>query len=291
MKKKNLLRIVSSVLTVFCLFQTIIIKAFDSEEHNRMMRNSLFRKGFFKYYGERYIEDKENEYLLMLEDASYLVLDQYNDKDNHKGSKTLEHLKSLKVTGLPVSINEIDFSGNSSHRAYTHLGWNHNYLIDKANWNIRKTILLNTVDRIFKFDSTQQKDSFAAIIYYIHLLGDRKCDTDGKSDAEIKHSEAKNIMEVGGRHSTDKNDIIDELLIHIKVVFKNQTNTHKFRQLVNRLERENAEFEKIVRSDGGVYTTEKIKEYGKLTDKVCKTITYYLPEMLKNEAFFRNVFY
>lgn len=96
-------------------------------------------------------------------------------------------------------------------------------------------------------------------------------------------------MDVGGR--IDKEDIIHELLKHIQIVFADQKYTHKYRSLTNTLERYNSRLTKIVRSEGGINTDKKFQQKQKYTVKLMKLLTMYLPEMLKEEPFFNEVFY
>ena len=59
----------------------------------------------------------------------------------------------------------------------------------------------------------------------------------------------------------------------------------------NCLERYDSKFSKIVRSEGGVNTDEKFVEYNKLCRDLMELMTMYIPEMLKDEPFFNEVFY
>jgi len=96
-------------------------------------------------------------------------------------------------------------------------------------------------------------------------------------------------MDVGGR--VDKEDIIHELLKHIEIVFADQKHTHKYRSLTGALERYNSRLAKIVRSEGGINTDEKFELKQEYTVNLMKLLTMYLPEMLKEEQFFNEVFY
>ena len=96
-------------------------------------------------------------------------------------------------------------------------------------------------------------------------------------------------MAVGGR--TDKNDIIHELLKHIEIVFADQRHSNKYRGLTTNLEKYNSRLAKIVSSDGEVDTDEKFALKKELTEDLMDLLTMYIPEMLKDEPFFNDVFY
>lgn len=96
-------------------------------------------------------------------------------------------------------------------------------------------------------------------------------------------------MEIGGR--TDKEDIIHELLKYIAILFEDQQHTHKYISLTAELEKYNGKFSKLVNSQGGINSDDKFREKQKLTEKLMALLAMYFPEMLKDEAFFADVFY
>ena len=76
-----------------------------------------------------------------LEDATYLCVDQYNGS----GEKELKNLLDKeKIPGIIKSIDEINYTSNSTLRGLTHRGWNMIY-DEKAHWPLRQAILINTV--------------------------------------------------------------------------------------------------------------------------------------------------
>ena len=274
MRRKKLILIVVSLLLI--TFQSsITVNAYQRYEHDRILESVFFK--CFKVIKEG---DDTSKYLDAIESASYLCIDQFNGN----GEKDLEKLKQFGVSELPSKISEIDFTANATHRAYTHRGWALSPQLNrlsKEKWELRKSILTGTLDKIFDFNDETQRDSFAALIYYIHLLGDR--------DAADKYDVNANVMEAGGR--ADKLDIINEMLKYIKILFRKQSSTHKYIDLTTILEKYNVEFSKLVRSTGGIDTTEKYTEYKDLVQKTINILTMYLPEMLKELDFFYDVFY
>ena len=57
------------------------------------------------------------------------------------------------------------------------------------------------------------------------------------------------------------------------------------------LEKYNSRFYKLINSEGGINTDEKFAEKQEYVEGLTKLLTYYLPEMLKDEPFFYQAFY
>lgn len=119
-----------------------------------------------------------------IESAAYLCPDQFNGS----GKEELNTLIAYGVPGIPNSIDEINFTSNWQHRRYTHMDWVPMEHPDVGNWDMRKEILLATVNKVFDFgpftdpvpllgwkvDYTDQCNSFCALVYYVHILGDNE---------------------------------------------------------------------------------------------------------------------
>lgn len=249
--------------------------AFERKDHDKYMVEVLF-KNFLETENKQSIQDE----IEALESASYLAIDQFNGN----GQKDLDNLATYGVKGLPT-LNDIDYSASGkTHRSYTHRGWDFVYGgMASDRWILRKQILLNTADAIFDFQGNEkQKDSFCATIYYIHVLGDLL-------DDESYTIQNGLIMDLGGR--IYKADIIDELLKHFKILFSDQKYTHKYLFLTTAMERYNTKLSKIVRSKGGINSDEKFVLRQEYVKGLMRLLTMYLPEMLKEEQFFYDVFY
>jgi len=272
------LKILSILLCTLLVFGSIvqISHAYERRDHDAYMREVMFRN--FKETKNDHIIASE---LQALECASYLAIDQFNDN----GQKDLDFLLNYGVKGIPSNVSEISFDASgTTHRTYTHRGWNFQYFtVTTEKWPLRKEILLKTADAIFDFQGNDaQRDSFCALIYYIHILGDHMDDKSYLTKNGLK-------MDVGGR--IDKEDIIHELLKHIEVVFADQKYTHKYCSLTIGLNRYNSKLAKIVRSQGGINSDEKFRQKKEYTEGLMNLLTIYLPEMLKEEPFFYNTFY
>ena len=268
------------IFTVFVLVLLLTISpisamAYTRKEHDNIMRDVLFKD--FKVVANDSEADKKVE---ALECASYLSIDQYNGN----GAKDLETLRKFGVNSLPKSIDDIDYSASSKHRRATHRGWDFNDYneADQKRWKIRKQILINTADKILDSGmNSKKKDSFCAIIYYTHVLGDRIADDQYYSNAEI--------IELGGR--TDKQDIIHELIKHTEILFADQKGTFKYNHVISKFELYNTRVASLLKKNNGDFSEKDFETYEKYANKVMDVMIYNYPEMLKEEKFFKAAFY
>lgn len=227
--------------------------------------------------------------LKALEAASYLALDQFNGN----GVEQLKILTDYKVRDIPKTIEEIDFSGNFSHRSYTHRGWNYIYSDDKAKWPIRKQILLSTTEKVFDFQSSfsewigneynEKCDSLAALIYYVHVLGDQ--------EARSSYKAKELMMPFARPHASEENpDIFMELKYHLSILFKDQKTKRKFKSLMRELDKLAEDARALEGATGGVNSEEKFQELHKIIEDVFETLEIYVPKLLAKEKFFKETF-
>jgi hypothetical protein len=82
---------------------------------------------------------------------------------------------SARIKNLPAA-EQIDFTGNQYHQRATHWGWDFTNYTNQLLWETRKQLLLSTLDEVFAFQETGtiKRDSFGALLYYTHILGDHK---------------------------------------------------------------------------------------------------------------------
>ena len=129
-------------------------------------------------FGDKAEKYKSNEKVQMLMKALYLCSEQY-DNDN---TKELDALKKKKVSGLPKS-EEIEISQKELLEC-SHNTWEYKYNAKEKQQRSRKTILRNTVSKVFGvgfwnryFKRNKEKyESFAAVLYYMHILADYLAD-------------------------------------------------------------------------------------------------------------------
>ena len=262
--------------------------AHGREQHNADIELILFG---CENYKESHSSVKDS--IQALEDAVYLAVDQFNGN----GAKELEQLKGMGIKGLPRSIDAFDYPSNSTHRDLTHRGWDFKYP-EKAHWPIRKSILTNTVQKVL-FDeskplswfpwlsdmlydttqSTKQRDSFCALLYYIHILGDH-IDTE-------KYGQLCYIAPLARPNDEENPGIIPELQKHLGILFASQQSSFTYQALMGELDNLNARASNLLSSTGGINTDEKFTQYHKCAVDLRETLALYLPTLLEDEPFFK----
>lgn len=280
-------RIVCCVLLIAVFLSTAIpAYTYDAAEHNFYLELVLFGPN----NAVTTMSPKAQNALKALEYASYLALDQYNGK----GTTELTYLQSTyHVPGLPKNIDAIDFQGNEFHRKFTHYGWDHQYDDDRANWAVRKNILLATTEKVFDFQMfsgkilwldvgyAQKCNSFAALLYYVHVLGDHEALESYKNIA---------MMQLAQPHPNQSPDIYSELKYHLQVLFADQSTTHKYEAFMQELDTQAEAARRLAASPGGISTDEKFVEYKAQVDALLTLLQDYVWQMLKEEKFFTDVF-
>lgn len=277
-------RIISVFLVLTSLFVLVSpVLAYDAEEHDEYLEKVLFGN---PDYSKAHTDVKDK--IQMLEYASYLAIDQCNGK----GQEKLDFLKSHRVKKLP-KLSEIDLDGifYGSHRNYTHRGWDYKYQDDKANWPERQKLLKSTVNKIFNFGAWNERrdyksktcESFSALIYYVHILGDI-IEEDNYKKNDLTISFAKNNV------SDSNPDVFWELKKHCEVVFENNTDSMTYKSLIQKMDVLAGKARSIAGSDGGVTTNEKFEEYHGYAEELMDLLCNYVPLLLKKEVFFKEVF-
>lgn len=277
----------------FILFPSSSAMAHGRDKHDEIM----FRVFFPLEEHDLKSGTKINEIKEVLSCASYLSIDQHNS--NSGDEEKLKKLKDFGIKGLPTSIYDSDYriqAFGEEHRRFTHRGWDPEkkevvYNTDELQkWKIRKPILENTVEKVFDFNGdTKKRDSFCAVIYYIHILGDKEYDCNNLNC----YKPERTIIELGGRPN-DKADIIDELIYYISILFKDQKNTQNYTYLISKLNEINSELRPIVKNVAVLKNSDsdEFKKYKACTDRTLDLIrSDNFSLLLKGETFFNKVFY
>lgn len=283
--------------------------AHDKDEHYEELEYVLF--------GNRYYKDTHPVHakiIQAIEDATYLAIDQFNGQ----GTQELDRLRNEGIPDLPSSIAEINFSANYSHRFFTHRGWNVNYDV-KSHWEERRKILNNTVNKeLFSSVSTpldwfpwlqeaiygknayeQQCENFCILVYYVHILGDHIEAGEEKSigggatrtkTLKEKTAGLAYVAPLANTHDRDNPGIIPDLIKCFTVLFKSQSESYMYRNLMQDLQELRERSERVYYSTGGVNTEEKFEEYNACAKDLLEVLAQYVPEMLKKEEFFKNTF-
>lgn len=275
--------------------------AFSAAEHNKIIEAALFGREDYRASVEGTLA---GDAVAALESAVYMCLDQYNGK----GEDQLETLRRYGVSGLPGSICDINFEGNSTHRRYAHQGWNYTYSgkQDKGqNWPLRKTILVNTVKKVFGMDDLwdamsslwdtsgeEWADAFAAMLYYLHVLGDQ-IERLEKDVYNGKVGEDENAIKFALPHPDAETspDITTELESTLRTVLAEREGDFMYEALFDDLGVAAYRARKIASSTGGFDTVEKVAELLKLErDECLGGLKDRLPNLLKKIERFRAVF-
>ena len=172
-------RIVALFLTFAILIVTPCFSfACDEKQSSGFILQILFGDDAYSY--------ESNESVKMLMNALYLCSEQCNEQGKDKYS-------SLRGKGvyLPsfssINISEGDLL-NCSHNA-----WEHVWPLDEEAQGNRKKVLQRTVNRVFDFgpfnnwfgSSSGKCDSFAAMLYYLHILSDYLADDPEKTKVVV----------------------------------------------------------------------------------------------------------
>ena len=290
---KNFLKSILTIVTAFILVTSALITCYahpTAEEHNKELEAVLFERGYSKH------QEKIKDYVTAIEYASNLTIDQYGGS----GEDKYKELRRLKMGGLPLQFKEIDYSEDlfgqgkkinpNTHRLYTHQGWDRDHGNSKVNkfWKTRKKILLGTVNSIFDFGKfsaftgySDKCNSLAGIIYFVHILGDY--------DEANDRSKIVYLADLSGRK--DGYDMIPALQQYIKTLFQDQKSSQDYKDIMSGLDDIGKKAGRIYRSTGGVNTDEEFQEYRQYAVDLMELLQNHMPQLLKNEEFFKNVFY
>jgi len=281
------------IFSGYCLF------ASGDEVHNQQLMQVLFGKyRLLKtddnrlFYVDGFMGDRK-ESILALQKAMYWCVDEFNGHNPYLKGYPRQYLIDLVrfgVIGVP-RYDEIDFSAGSEHQRYTHKGWDfidyprnykdYNFMII---WEKRKNLLLSTIDKIFDFQPNEmiKRDSFAALIYYIHIIGDHI----GGSKSTLVNRMPLNDGRRGS--NMDRANIIWELEYHIPRLFREQTNAPEYTALMDYYKKNRESNPPLVYSDN--LSDDDYKKIQSLAEGVLNKHIENIPILLKNEFFFKRVF-
>lgn len=304
--KKRILAML--LLLFFVVGGTPAAFAHDSQiEHDKDLKYALFGSR------EKVLNGKEKKSFEAISNAAALTIDQFspNDQQRQKESTYNKLQSELQELGLPAlsdSFDTLDLNINvspdgknitaSSHRMYTHLGWNYKNYPNEAFWKKRKQILLHTVnwtlfnDKAFfsrvpvvsdaLYKPSEQCDAFCAMVYYIHILGDHI-----EGDKPEKLTDLELLIQYA---SLNTPGIIAELEELLSVVFVSQEDSWTYAALMNKLASLKIQAERNCGTWGAIDTIEKCTLNQAYAEELLDILSAYLPNLLRNEPFFSNHF-
>ena len=155
--KKKLIAILLIAVILFSVPQR-------TEACNENQSDTYVRQILFGNQDGRYKSDGNVELLLS---ALYICSEQYEGN----GQEKLDQLKSAGVGKIP-KLEDIKIK-KSYLPGCSHNSWKYDYLEAAEPQEIRKSLLKRTVKTVFDFGGEKKKsDSFAALLYYSHILAD-----------------------------------------------------------------------------------------------------------------------
>ena len=171
-------RLIATIIAI-CLLVSVCSTAFacDENQTSTYVTQILF--------GDSALSHASDDKVRMLLSALYLCSEQADGL----GQDKLDYIKSHGVSGIPA-LSGLNIKG-SELLSCSHYGWDHEYAPNKANQGNRKRTLQNTVNAVFDFGLINnifgsgggKCNSFAAVLYYSHILADYLADD--PSDTEV----------------------------------------------------------------------------------------------------------
>lgn len=296
---KRALAIVLSIAMLCCGLSAFAHSS--QRDHDKDLKLVLFGDRDYSLRGEK------GEAFKTIADAAALCIDQFSANETMQSKKGDFDVLAGSVN-LSVSFEDIDLNKNNveesvtpnNHRMYTHQGWNSAKYRKKEFWDVRKKVLLETVQQKIFGNSIlnsswlpdfirnlsgpdEQCDAFCALIYYVHILGDHlEGDKPEKLEALEPLAQYESLSSPG---------IIPELQEYLQVLFADQKTSWTFMALMQDLDTLGRKAEKVYYSPGGIDTEEKCATNMKNAEELLDLLGREVPKLLKNEDFFIKAFY
>lgn len=277
-------KIVSAIISIILVVGTCssMVRAFSGNEHDIYLRHVLFDSAAVS----------NTDILDAINDASELALDQHGG-DSQGNLDELRKVYGIK--NIPKKVSAFNVGHGSTHRNYTHRGWNYNYKEndgkDEAHWSdIRKKILLETINQKFKFGFLSGKlgiydkqcNAMGALVYYVHVIGDHISN-------EKYHSNYKEIPLVAGN---GKNGIIEELLTYSPILFEHSKEDYAiYNKYISELKRLQDQVNKIYYFPDDLSDPDTYQKYHEYAIELMDCLKNYVPLLIKREPFFQKAFY
>lgn len=294
-----------SLFFAFIVLISVATSAFAESkdtQHDRDIEQVLF--------GPKGVSNNQ-EALILLQWAAYFTLDCIG-KENLEEQHYLDKLRSYGITVIPAKVADFHYQNNrfenQHHERCTHKGWGDNMYgkrsEDIGNWvTVRKPMLISAFTRVLvtgqkewwesvdvlklfspKVDPTvgKQCESLAAIVYYTHILGDHCYNT---------RTTLPDRIPIVRNHISESNpDLLNELKIHLAILFQTQTSSEQYSSLIDGIDKIRDQWMVNV----GTYDVANDEQYtayqreGMKLMTVLKTKIY---QLLKEEVFFTSAFY
>lgn len=290
-------KLLYTLICIFLLGQSFSFSVFAYNAGEKGGHNDITRRILFGETG--YVSNTDA--FDALNDAVALSVDQFNKS----GDNYLTELRdTFKITGLPKTVSEFDFTANStSHRWYTHQGWDYKYtedryldddLVKKSNFDLRKKILLTTVNQTFDFGLLSGKlffgyadkcIAFSRLLYYVHILGDYE-EIYQKDFAYSNHRMIP-LIKVNNQFG-----LIEEFEDCFEILFADQKDSRVYGNLKTELEKLKKDIATIYSGESDLSgNPDKYRRYAGYSHDLLSVLIDSVPLLLKKEEFFQKVFY
>jgi hypothetical protein len=226
-----------------------------------------------------------------IKDIVYLTTDFSTQYES--ANRILNTFHSLGIKYIP-SVDEIKCPGGGTHQQYSHLGWNHLYVGENQGvWDKRKSLMISVIDAIcgFRPEEKIKCDSFAALLYEIHILGDHIGDSPSTRHTRIRLvSEPDYIGQIIPPTSNgpfNNPTLYSYLIYHIQRLFREQSHTKEYKTIISFLVNHKDDFaEEKYESDLESLYTDVVSLATETRDLLSKN----LPILLAREGFFQRTF-
>lgn len=167
------------LIIVLLVTNTSTVYACDESQSNNRVLEILF--------GDDALVYSSDDNAKMLLTALYLCCEQ----SDSQGQDKIDFLKNKKVRKL-FAISDINIKNNELIEC-SHISWEQEYLVNNKVRTNRKKILQNTVNKVFDFGTFNnlfrsekgECNSFAALLYYSHILSDYLADDPESTEVNI----------------------------------------------------------------------------------------------------------
>lgn len=254
----------------------------------------------------------DTEELIVLQWAAYFAVDCIASSTSKMNDEAgLAILRNYGIEGVPNDVSDFQYKDNKftnqHHERYTHLGWNLDYANDAngdlASWNtMRKPLLINAVRQVFRngkedlwstidfFDwfhqpitnmNERQIDSMAALIYYVHILGDH-CYND--------RSTVNDRIPLARKTESETNpSLIYDLKKHLQILFAEQTNSSDYRVLISKFDSIHGDIRTLL-GNNDFPSTEQFPSYQQKANELMDELKKRIPRIMEDSEFFPKVF-
>lgn len=271
------------ILAINLTFSCSSILAHEYSGHN----NDLIELLFGEFKQNMTVQGKQNFDILCR--AARLAID-YTSQSF--GMDDMDFLRQQGVKNMPA-LSDIKYTSNQYHQRYTHRGWDFNYYpIDKANWQKRKQLLISAIEKICDFRKNEKikMEAFAALVYEIHILGDHIGDSeqtrwDRLRLTSVGNSKASIVPPTSEPRFDSNACLLVYMLYHVQRLFREQKNSIFYNQVTIFLFN-NCDF--FFGRNESEISIQEVKDFA---IEVRRNLKLCLPNLLKNEDFFRRAFY